>query len=76
MEIQGNSQKPFLMRFARNVDLETHAEALAAADILGETYDPESQTSSYGIYAGTRQTIERTMTDWSIRRDDTRTTDD
>jgi hypothetical protein len=72
-----NNETPFLLRFVRPIDPEIYARAVSTSDALGDTYDPETQTSAESLYmAGTSRTIERTMTDWSIRRDDSRTVDD
>lgn len=76
VSIAASKKVPFLLGFAREIDGETYLRAMAASDELENTYDPETQTSTTGIYAGSQLTYERTMTDWSLSKDDTRCTDD
>jgi hypothetical protein len=72
-----DTKVPFLLKFVREVDPAVYRSAVTTSDALGNTYDPESQTSAEGwSMAGTSRTIERTTTDWTIRTDDSRTVDD
>jgi hypothetical protein len=53
---------PFLLNFVIPVDQKMYDEALAACVAVGDTYDPETQTSAHTIYAGTSHTYNSTYT--------------
>lgn len=57
------SQKaPFAILFFKKLDSSLYTEALKDSQKLADTYNPETQTSDYSIYAGTTLTYESTST--------------
>jgi hypothetical protein len=57
------SQKaPFTLLFSEKIDPNLYAEAIKGSQELTDTYNPETQTSDFSIYAGTTLTYETTCT--------------
>ncbi len=55
------SQKaPFTLLFSEKLDSSLYAEAIKDSQELADTYNPETQTSDFSIYAGTGQSVDNT----------------
>ena len=68
------SQKaPFTLLFSEKIDPSLYAEAIKGSQQLLNSYNPETQTSDFSIYAGTSLTYTETMT--LFNQDDTNQTD-
>jgi len=70
------SQKaPFTLLFSEKIDPSLYAEAIKDSEKLADTYNPETQTSDFSIYAGTNLTYDTSGTVMGFGEDDTRQTD-
>ncbi|MEI6330900.1 MAG: hypothetical protein WCP16_16790 [Pseudanabaena sp. ELA645] len=71
------SQKaPFTLLFSEKLDSSLYAEAIKDSQKLADTYNPETQTSDFSIYAGTSQTVDSTYTGIFMSTDDSEPSDD
>ena len=69
------SQKaPFTFLFTEQIDPSLYAEAIKGFQKLADTYNPETQTSDFSIYAGTELTYDTTGSQWG-GSDDTKQSD-
>jgi hypothetical protein len=53
---------PFTLLFSEKIDPSLYAEAIKGSEKLVDTYNPETQTSDFSIYAGTGETVNLTYT--------------
>lgn len=67
------SSTPFTLNFVEKLDPVLYDEAIKISEILGESYDPETQTSNVTMYSGTALTYADTGGGLSNR--DTRQSD-
>jgi len=51
---------PFTLLFSEKLDPSLYAKAIKESQELADTYNPETQTSDFSIYAGTTQTWSKT----------------
>jgi len=51
---------PFTLLFSEKLDPSLYAKAIKESQELADTYNPETQTSDFSIYAGTTQTWSET----------------
>ena len=72
------SQKaPFTLLFSEKLDSSLYTEALKDSQKLADTYNPETQTSDFPIYAGTTQTFNNSYSGfWRPAIDDSNVSDD
>ena len=72
------SQKaPFTLLFSEKLDPSLYTEALKDSQKLADTYNPETQTSDFSIYAGTAQTFTNSYSGFArYTVDDSNVTDD
>jgi hypothetical protein len=57
------SQKvPFTLLFSEKLDSSLYTDAIKDSQKLADTYNPETQTSDFSIYAGTTLTYDTTCT--------------
>lgn len=66
---------PFTLIFSEKLDPSLYAEAIKGSQELAGSYNPETQTSNFSIYAGTTMTYDNTGTIMGFGEDDTRQTD-
>ena len=66
---------PFTLAFVEKLDESLYDEAIKNSQILGESYDPKTQTSNLSIYAGTSLTYENSLSGFLAFQDDTEQTD-
>jgi hypothetical protein len=70
------SQKaPFTLLFSEKIDPSLYTEAIKDSQKLADTYNPETQTSDFSIYAGTSLTYEESYSGWMTNKDDNNQTD-
>jgi hypothetical protein len=71
------SQKaPFTLLFSEKLDPSLYAEAIKDSQELADTYNPETQTSSFPIYAGTSSTYKISYSGFMRNTDDNDLVDD
>jgi hypothetical protein len=71
------SQKaPFTLLFSEKIDPSLYTEAIKDSQKLADTYNPETQTSDFSIYAGTQQTYDNSYCGLWRETDDSNLTDD
>lgn len=70
-----SNKTPFLLCFSKAIAPELFRSAVEDGARVNESYDPVTQTSVRGIFAGTSLTYDSTTTDWSVFTDDTRQVD-
>ncbi len=71
------SQKaPFTLLFSEELDPSLYTEAIKDSQKLADTYNPETQTSDFSIYAGTTQTFDNTCSGIWQSTDDSNLSDD
>ena len=71
-----STKVPFTLIFSEKIDLNLYHEAIKDSKKLADTYDPETQTSDFSIYAGTTQTYDNTNSGFWNSTDDSNLTDD
>ena len=66
---------PFTLLFSEKTDPSLYTEAIKDSQKLADTYNPETQTSDFSIYAGTSLTYEESYSGWMTNKDDNNQTD-
>jgi len=72
------SQKtPFTLLFSEKIDPSLYTDAIKDSQKLADTYNPETQTSDFSIYAGTTLTYDYTCCGYGLgtKQDDNEQTD-
>jgi hypothetical protein len=59
---QPSKKVPFTLLFVDEIDLSLYDKAIESSNHLADSYNPETQTSDFSIYAGTQLTYKQT---WS-----------
>lgn len=67
---QTTLSEPFLMRQMERIDNSTYSSAVTEAQALGDSYDPELQTSRHRVYAGSELTYSDTFSGALIKNSD------
>jgi len=66
---------PFTLLFSEKLDPSLYAEAIKESQELADTYNPETQTSDFSIYAGTSLTYEYSYAGVHNHKNDARQSD-
>lgn len=70
-----NKLLPFTLGFVEPINEELYDEAIKQSETLKQSYDPQHQTSSIPVYAGTSLTYDDTSSGLLLTRDDSEQVD-